>query len=487
MKLDDFTKYKKLAESADPDMLPPEALRIYQWMEEKGRIDEGFWSSIWKWLKRNLSPKSRKLHALAEEYEKELTEELRAEYDATVKKDLAAKFRKSSYMRLSHDIEQRMDIIAGDDQDYRELVKALINKKNYKVRKTLLIELAGKMDPEDYKASKEWVTKGDEDASNRLTAAEKKEMKDDLPTIRELSIFLKRKLSEEKRFFDQIQLGNTDAFTGMIALYVVKLSNKRIKGFEKDKKTAFDVAKKYVETVKMFAEKLEKEGVSKEDSFKIVKIALNKLIKMDSVEPLEKLKGELPRAIAEIKKKFEEDTKEKPSDEDELEKGIVTDTTEEVTDVPVEDMVDTAKDETGKKNPTKEEISEEIKDTIKQYFTNSFDTFFENLKTSVEKFNGLSDEEKTKLKGKFEYTLDKDNKLPIPTEDDVKTLLHDFVKIAGKIVPFYQHVEKSAKTASIAVSDSLFEIYAIKKDVEKKLSEDDIDKIVEVIKTKNLL
>ena len=485
MKLDDFTKYKKLAESADPNVLPPEALRIYQWMEEKGRIDEGLWSSIWRWLKKNFSPTAVKLNKLADEYEKELQSEMEAEFAKHEdKKDIASKLRSSYTWKMSPDIENRMETIAKDDEVYRDLVRILLNKKRLAVKRKMFSAYANVMSPDDKsklgidldnaeskvkKDENDWFKNQDRITIDKLQKATK-----------ELSSKIGSNLSKFSFLFDN-EKEKSIFVQGVISHLRNQFDNKKA---ELDGKNAYRIANEYADAVKSSLDKLKEKSKKEKNELRNMFIRkfnffINDMKKYDLGAIKDQTYKETVKEL--------ESTKDETTDTSNLSTDIVTDTTEEVTDVPVEDMVDTAKDETGKKNPTKEEISEEIKDTIKQYFTNSFDTFFENLKTSVEKFNNLSDEEKTKLKGKFEYTLDKDNKLPIPTEDDVKTLLHDFVKIAGKIVPFYQHVEKSAKTASIAVSDSLFEIYAIKKDVEKKLSEDDIDKIVEVIKTKNLL
>ena len=154
MKFEEFDLYKKIVESGNEAMFEkyPEALKVKAWMEESGRIDEGILSGVWSWIKKNFSIKARKIHSLAEEYAKELLEEGRAEFAKTKEpKDLLAKYRAGNYNRLSRDIEERMDVIAADDEDYRELVRTLVNKKNLEIKKSLIRELKGKYDPSDYK------------------------------------------------------------------------------------------------------------------------------------------------------------------------------------------------------------------------------------------------------------------------------------------------------------------------------------------------
>ena len=86
------------------------------------------------------------------------------------------------------------------------------------------------------------------------------------------------------------------------------------------------------------------------------------------------------------------------------------------------------------------------------------------------------------MKRNFDYQLDSKNNVAIPKEEDIDPLLEDYVKIVGKIVPFYLNVTKRVKSACVAVSYSLFIIYAIKKDVNRRITDKDIDKIVEAIK-----
>ena len=132
MKIDEFQKYRRIVESEkSTHFFKDENLsRVHKWLDESGRLDEGILSGIWSWLKRNFSVTARRIHSLADDYEKELGEELRAEWKKTKDpKDLASKFRAGTYNRASRDIAERMEILAEDDQDYRELVRTISNKK----------------------------------------------------------------------------------------------------------------------------------------------------------------------------------------------------------------------------------------------------------------------------------------------------------------------------------------------------------------------
>ena len=480
MKIQDFIDYKIIIES-NGVITNDEANKIYSWMEKTGRIDESLWGSIWSWLKRNFSVKSKKLHGLADEYEKELTEEMRAEYGAMKdSKDLASKFRRGSYMKLSRDIEERMDLIAGDDEDYKELARILINKKNLSVRRAMLKEFSGKIDPEDQQQEQTDINKYQNDVDKKYNDIINKKFKDQGINFKPIVDFLKKKIDQNGFFYKQVGIvsrEDKEEFIKLIINYVHSLSEK-IKEMEFSNKTVYEISKKYVELVKELSNKIKDNDTSFEKSSQIIKKALNRLMKDEKPLPFERLKSDVLKEIEKQKSSSGESADKKLPDD------IVTANTEKIAGTTVDSMLDKAKEETDKKNPTITEITDEIRDSIKKYFNESLTTLHDNLIENVKEFNSYDKETKNKLKGKFEYSLDKDDKLSVPSMDDVKQLLHDFIKIAGKILPYYEYAEKSVKYASIAVSEYLFEIYAIKKDIDKKLTEDDIDNIVEAIKTK---
>lgn len=492
MKIQEFIEYKKLIES---DGLIPDdqADKVYAWMEETGRLDEGFFGSVWKWLKRNFSPKARKLHFLSDEYEKELAAEIRAEWDSLEYKTIADKWRKGSYMRLSSDIEDRMDLIAGEDTDYRELAKVLINKKRLKVKRLLLNHFSSKLDPDEYRNEVKELDDKEAKNNRRLTDIENSLIKEDKKGFYNRSVHLKNLMGNDRRFVEKAQITDKekDSFISMIVLYVKKASKQGDGKFDND--TVAEYAKKYVSAVDEFYRKIESKEIVKKDAIQIVKDVLNEIIQEDKPIPWERVKSNAYKMMPEkakefMKKKSGEGKYEEKDDEkdtktpevDDLDRGIVTPATTKVSDVDVDQTIKDASKETD--NHTPKEVSEEILSSVRAYFKDNASDILNMLAKQVNKFNEKSVQEKEKEQEKYKYNLDKNNKLPVPGMEELNILLNDFVKIAGKIVPYYEYGEKSTKFASMSVAEKIFQIYAIKKDENKQISEDDIDKIVYAIK-----
>lgn len=489
MEIEKFIEYKKLIES-DGLIINDEAAKIHAWMEETGRIDEGFLGRIWKWLKRNFSPIARKLYRLADEFEQELLAELRAEWGNIEGKSLVDKFRRGSWMKLSNDIEDRMEIIAKDDTDYRELVRILINKKKLKVRKQLISELGGQIDPE----SKRRFLREIDDDLTELSKEEKEHLKKQAlkkvspKEYEKLTTDLKSNIksnSKFRRFFAPDEISD---FVSMIVLYVINLSDVDSKIPVKNE-TSIKISQKYLNAFEEIIDRIKSDKISEEDIAKIVKKMFQRLLRTKPAISFDKIKTEAgklsQKKVKELEEGQEDDSDEdedvKISDEELEDNNVVTPNTEEVSDVNVEDTVKDAAEKTGEKKPTTEDVVEEIESTIKKFFENSFTSIFSKLQDEVKSFNALSKEEKLDI-NHYEYNLDKDGNLQMPTEDNVRTLFKDFVKIAGKIVPYYEIESKSAKMASITVAGCIFQIYAYKKDVDGKMSEKTIEKIVNAIK-----
>lgn len=486
MKIEDFSKYRKLIES-DGFIPNEEAEKVYRWMEDTGRLDESFFGAVWKWLKRNFSIKARKIHSLADEYEKELIEETRAEYNAMKsKQDLAAKFRKAWTGRLSQDIKERMEIIASDDEEYRDLVRTLVNKKNLYVRKMMIKEFTGQLDPDEVRSITSELNNEYDKADAEYKKRIKEMTREDAPKVMAISTFIQKKMTANSSMFKQIEMTSRDEQTNFVSLmiaYVKELSKKSEK-IELDKEVVWEMIKKYVHLVTDIADKIDGD-LSREEKFEVTKKSLNDLMDdFKNVRPIEDYRSAMS---SEVKKNIEKSKSKggtvKPEDLPEI---IVTDDSDKVSDIDVDDAVKTAvdatKEETGKNKPTTKEVSKEIIDSVSNYFNNNADDILSFLKKEVAEFNDKSDDEKKKLIGKFDYELDDKNKLSEPTIEDLKLLLEDFVKIAGKIVPYYEYGEKSARYASIAVAEKIFQVYAIKKDLDKKLSEENINDIVNAIK-----
>jgi hypothetical protein len=488
MKIEDFKRYRMIIES-EGSIPNEDAAKVEAWLRNTGRLDEGVWSSIWSWLKRHFSPTARKLYALADQYEAEYTAELRAEWTKT--KDLASKVRAGSYAKLSRDIEDRMDIIAKDDEDYRMLVKVLINKANLKVKKAMLVEFTGKIDDDDLISSETTKLSREEKEAER----KEKEIIDKVSKAKAVKWepiidFMRKKIDENRSFYAQIDITTTEEKTEFIktlCFYVDKLAEKT-SSIKFDEKTVYNMSKKYVELVNELYRKLE-DRLSKPKAIKKIKSVLKSLMLQEKPIAFERLKSDVLSTIERELKDGESSDSKSDGDTtpDDLSAEVVTPDTEKVAPVPVPDMVDVAKDNTGKTKPSPKQVDEEVIEKVKTYFNNSSDHFQEDLITKVKEFNNSDAKQKEILKDKFDYSVDSKGNLPEPTQADTVALLHDFVKIAGKLIPYYLYNEKNAKFASMAVAEYLFQIYAIKKDVNKRLSDADSDSILKAIIASNKL
>ena len=489
MNFSEFKKYKHIVESRSSLQSFPEAEKIHRWMEETGRLDEksGFWGSIWGWIKKNFSSKGISLHKLADEYEKELIEETRAEYDTLAAPTIASKIRKSSYSKLSRDIEERMNIVAEDDEDYRELARELVNQKDIKVKKMMLNLYASKLDPSEVSSIRSYFDKEEEAAKGKVDKLTSKLSKPIQELIKDNADFLKRKIGENKAFYAQILITSGDQSLELgknLAIYLTKLSSsdKRIK---LDNKTILSYSREFVESVLEISKKLVSKHISKEDAIKAVKSAVYEVILEEKPVSFDKVKN-LAFSIA--KKSLEKDDVDDDV-KDDVKDEVVTDHTSAIVPEPVVDFA--IKDaSTGKKHPTAEDIIEEIKDGASKTFTSNVPTYVRSINNIVEKFNNKDDVARKRLVGKYHYEVDANDNLSKATDVVVKALIKDFVKIVGVIVPYYiahpdkKHDPKEAKTA---VVQFMFEIYAVKKDPKGELYKKDIEKIIENIKMKEKL
>jgi hypothetical protein len=484
MKLEDFKTYQSEIKMSGKILTENvESKKIYNWMDETDRLNEGLLGSIWKWLKRNFSVTSRKLHSLADEYGKELTEELRADYLKTKNpKDLGAKFRAGSYNRLSRDIEDRMDIVAGDDEDYRLLAKTLVNKKNLEVKKALLVELSGKFDPDDYESlEKETGEKlrtatSEYEKSLKPLTGEKKDI------FEKILKFMERKMEEEKALYHAALIRTSDERNDFIKLlfqYIDALSEKN-KSISLDTKTMLRVAREYLKMVKTISKKVASDKISEEEAVKMVKNILNKFLKETKPKPIEDLN--LP-VSKEAEKLVKTSAKASAPDEDPEEVLTTSKTEEIIKKMDVDDAIDTAAEETGKSEPKPSDIIAEVNDFIKSYLERNISVFTDRLARRVEDFNNLDKIKKDVEIDDYDYNLDSEDRLKKPTPQDVKNLYSSFIDIAGAIVPYYQRkTEDDAKVCAKTVLDFMFEIYAVKKDASSRIVDSEKTKIVQNIK-----
>ena len=483
MKIEEFKKYRKIAESLNEETIEkfPEAIKIKNWLEQTERLDEGIFGSIWGWIKKHFSITARKLINLADEYEKELMAETIAEWKKhSDKDDLASKFRAGSYARLSRDIEEKMEIIAKDDPEYRELVRALINEKNLLVKKSVIRQFTGVLDPsisrrvnrETEKALKTATTER-EDAFDAMTREGKQKYKS-------ICDYLAQQINQRNKQYAEINIVSTDSkqeFIKIIVSYVNSLSEK-YSDVKFDDKTTLKIANEFIDAVKEISKKLETKNVSYEKALEEVKNLLYIHLNSSKLLQISKLKTDV---FKEAKTKLASSGVDKDIISD-VEGEVTTQNTEVVmSDDEIEDSIIDAADDTEEEEPTAEDIIKEIEASSEEYFSKNLKSYTSDLNNKIKEFNNLSDEERTK----FDYSLNSENELELATEKDVNILFDNLVTIAGAIVPYFNLKKGKRGKSFYYVLDYLFQIYACKKDPQGKLSIDVIDDIIENIKRRN--
>lgn len=488
MKLEEFRQYKNILES-DVEMLSiyPEAERVYRWMEKTGRIDESFWGAIWSWLKRNFSPTARKLHSLAEDYEKELTSEIEAEYGRLKNsKDLESQFRRSFAGRVADDIEDKMLLVAGDDDDYRELARVLVNKKKLRVKKKMLVQFSGRMDPEDVKGLEDEIKRDMDKAESDYERVVMKISRDKREQFKEISQDLHNRIIGTKRKFEELGYTSNEKIerlVRMVIYYQNALEVQQNGSFtvKASRKTLDD----YLTFVLDIAKKLERGKVSKDEAILATVKAAEYYMKSEKPQTFDKMSAAVFKRAEDKLKAESESNSSTDSEEDEARERVTTSHTEDIMSrSDVEAAVDDAAEDTGKKTPSADEIVQEIKASVRDYFSQRATSFREEIALKVQHFNGLSTEERKKSVSKLDYELDANNKLSRPTVEDMEVLFKNLVQIAGAIVPYF-NIDNGKRSKSFLLAlDYMFEIYAVKKDPTGKLLQADIDTILDNMKEK---
>jgi hypothetical protein len=496
MNIDEFNKYKRLLESSSPEMLSgnEDAMRVYAWMEESGRIDEGFFGSIWSWLKRNFSPRARRIYRLADDFGRELKKEMEAEFGRKAdSKDMAAQMRSSWAGRISGDIKEKMEIEAGDDDDYRELVRLLINKKTLEgkremlkyldkgLAKTVRVELDNEQQKND-KALKEQYDK--------FTVNEKKELED----IR------KHLTSEVEKYRNTLSIAFKDSSS--LNVFIEAFSSWMLASSKVQKsKVKFDIS-----TVDLILRDIIK--FTESESKRIaggygVNTAITAILKgfiKSFTEPNPMELSKIKTTVSEYaKEQLEKTTSKKDdstedqddaNDEDENVKDDLTTpvTSKIISDDEVDTAIDKAKKSTGESKPTNEDIIEAVNGYLEsKVLTANLQYYTDVLNKKIEKFNKLNDADKTAAIKDYSYKLEKGNILPLATTSDVKSLLKNFMQIVGEIVPYYfkRGDEEDRKYLTTSIMLFIFEIYAVKKDVSGSISDAEATKIAQNVIKQN--
>lgn len=497
MKFEEFKKYKKIAESQDTKILEsfPDAVKVYAWMEETGRIDEGFWIAIWNWLKRNLSPTARKLHNLANEYETELAAEIQAEYGKLKNsKDLDAKFRRSFAGRIADDIEDKMTLIAEDDEVYRELVRTLINKKKLKVKKAMLKEFTGRMDPDDVEELNSEIDNDTKKNNEEYEKALKGTMSENPVVFKEATEVLRKKITGVSTY---VALGYDNSakvqrIVGIILTYQNGLS-KQGKG-DFTTKAIEKTLKNFLDFIMAGAKKLEKGKVTREMAIKYTVEATEEMMMQDKPVVFSKMESQVYKK-AEVKAqeavKKAEPTKSpeigtEEEEEDKAKEKVTTAYTEEIlSKSEVDTIIHTASTDTSKDTPTEEDIIREINAGAKEYYEDNGQFLLDELTMKVDEFNAQDAKERASQRGKFEYTLNSRGLLDKPTIKDMESIYKNLVYMAGSIVPYFNFQKGKRSQAFFLTLNYIFEIYAVQKTSDGKLTKSDTEAILANIKEKH--
>jgi hypothetical protein len=494
MNIDEFNKYKRIVESSSFEMLDgnEQAMKVYNWMEETGRIDEGFFGAIWSWLKRNFSPRARRIYRLADEFGRELKKEMEAEFGRKAdSKDMAAQMRSSWAGRISGDIQEKMQIEAGEDDDYRELVRLLINKKTLEGKKEMLKYLdkgLAKTVGVELKKEQQENDKALKEQQSKFTANERKELED---IRKHLATEVdKYRTTLSIAFRDNSSLGKfIEAFSSwMLALSLLPKS-----------KVKFDInsVDLNLRDVIRFTESESKRIAGGHGVNAAISAILNGFIKHFSLpgDPMElsKIKSMVSEYAKDQLESKKDKSKDSDNDDEEDTSGVKDDLTTDATDTILSDKqvdsgIDIAKKSTDKSKPSDEDIISEVNDYLStKVLGTNLQHYTDILNRKIVKFNKLPDADRASLVKDHSYKLEKGNILNPVSNNDVKNLLKNFIQIVGEIVPYYfkKGDEDDRKYLSTVIMLYIFEIYAVKKDTTGSIDSVDSARIVKNIKEEN--
>jgi hypothetical protein len=492
MRIDEFNKYKRIVESvSDPEMVSnnPEMLKVYKWMDTTGRIDEGFFGAIWTWLKRNFSPTARRIYKLADEYGRELKKEMEAEFGRKAdSKDLAAQMRSSWAGRISGDIKEKMEIEAGDDDDYIELVRLLVNKETLEGKKAMLKYL-DKADAKYFGKKIQEEQKSTEEQINSKTASLNADERTKVEAIRK---HLEEQI-ERSDYKNVLKIAFPDnaarkVFIDALSNNILMATTQKVPGVKIDNKTADSYLRKIVDDAKNSAASV---GGKTEDAIRsILKNVLKILADTNRITEISKMTRKAIEDAKESAKNKGASNANSDDDNDDVKDELTTAHTDDIIqDDDVDTGIDIAKTATGKKSPTSDDIVGQVNKYINDQFLDDDNVsyFVTKLNTEVKRFNNQPDDKRSSIADENNYNLDKENKLSPATSVDVKKLLENFIQIAGEIAPYF--LRKGTSDDHIryykTIIAVIFEIYAVKKDVSNSISSSDITKIVNNIREQN--
>ena len=486
MKLDEFIRYKQEIETSNvSESLDKDALKVYSWMEETGRIDEGILGSVWTWLKRNFSPTSRKLHNLADEFGVEIKKEMQAEFDKREdSKNLAAQMRASWAGKISGDIRDRMDIIASDDDDYRKLVTYLINKKTYAAKREMLKYL----DTVDATEIGRKINKDEKENDIAGRKVMQSLTRDGVKKMNDLIAHLRKEVDKYRSILGIRFKSNSESekFIKLVVEYLFRTQAKYPKKVSLDEKGSSAYLKSIVNMIENISNSFKNLANSQEE---VIQVTIDELMKIFKEEKRDAF--DLPT----LENNVREFVKAKLQDNEDVEdshtpkniKDAVKDdlTTDDTETIIAPDNVDTAIDTAAKKSAgdDAESIEDEVKSAIDKWFKQNEDYLIDMLNDKIDDFNNLSSDEKKKAIDKFEYDLDNNGTMKKVSTADAEDLFRNFIQLAGAITPYYANIDDKKRMIKV-IAQFIFEIYAVRKDLDKNMNSNDANTIMEIMKTK---
>jgi hypothetical protein len=185
--------FKKARESYFNESLnKEEAEELYEFFTEKyffaESLNEGIFTSMVNWFKRNFSPKASKIRSLGNDYKSWLLAEYNSSYKGDDENSLD-KFLKSE--KISSDIEEKINATAGDDDTYQMLAKNVILENKIKAKKEFSTKILGS----DSKLTREYASAADKassDVENVLEDLSSEDTKTFKERLKELTVFIKK-------------------------------------------------------------------------------------------------------------------------------------------------------------------------------------------------------------------------------------------------------------------------------------------------------
>jgi hypothetical protein len=156
---------------------------------DQGMLNEGIFSSMVSWFKRNFSPRASKIKTLGKEYYDWLMSEYNSTYKGGDSESALDSFLRNE--KVSTDIETQIEDAAGEDETYQDLAKKTILKYRVAAKKDFAKKVAGEKSEITKRYATEFtkVNNDVEDTISSLSADDAKNFKD---MLKQLSTFIQK-------------------------------------------------------------------------------------------------------------------------------------------------------------------------------------------------------------------------------------------------------------------------------------------------------